>query len=139
MFMYGDSVWSYMFMLVLGVIILSFVGQFLLNRIHEPYVEETEDGYIVYMYQTARRGGRYHDFTFTEKDGRLVYTPKTSRLLIYCGGMLLATVMIYHSFSTRGRTPGESVKCLLFFGIMMLGVSLEGPIMAYMVLRREDL
>ncbi len=136
--MFGDSVWSYMLLMVVGMIVLSFVGQFLLNRIHEPYVEETEDGYIVYMYQTARRGGKYQDFTFTEKDGRLMYTPKTTRLMLYCGCMLLATVMVYHSFSTSGRAPGEIVKYLLIFGIMILGISLQGPITAYTVLRRDN-
>ncbi|MBR6850439.1 MAG: hypothetical protein IKM88_09415, partial [Lachnospiraceae bacterium] len=59
-------------------------------------------------------------------------------LMLYCGCMLLATVMVYHSFSTSGRAPGEIVKYLLLFGIMILGISLQGPITAYTVLRRDN-
>ena len=135
--MFQDSVWSYMLLVVLGVLIMAYVGQYLVNRIHEPYVEETEEGVIVYMYRTARRGGRYYDYTFTEKDGRYVFVPKISGILLYGGCMILVAAMFHRSFAQSGRSPEELVKLILLFGFMMLGVSLEGPIMAYLFLRRE--
>ncbi len=133
-----DSVESYMRLVVLVIVLLSFLGQYIVNRFHQPYAEETEDGYIVYMYQASKRGGRYHDYTFTEKDGGLVYKPKMSRLLLYVGGMIFATAMVYHSFHMEGKTPGEMVHILLLFGVMMLGTAASGPIMAYAFLRRDD-
>ena len=135
--MFGDSVFSYMLLVVLGMIIFSFVAQYLVNRMHEPYMEETEDGFIVYLYEASRRGGRYVGYTFTDKDGHYAYVPKTTRILLYVGGVILAAVMMSHSFSQKGIPIGETVKLILLFGVMMLGVSIQRPIMAYMVLRKE--
>ena len=135
--MFADSVWSYMLLVALGVVIMSFVGQYLVNRMHEPYMEETEDGYIVYLYRTARRGGSYHDFTFTERDGHLSYVPKTTRLLFYGVCMILAAAMVHHSFTQSGRSTEDWLLFILFFGLMMLGTALSGPVMAYNVLRKD--
>ena len=135
--MFADSVWSYMLLVALGVVIMSFVGQYLVNRMHEPYMEETEDRYIVHLYRTARQGGSYHDYTFTERDGRFAYVPKMTRILFYGVCMIAAAVMVHHSFSQSGRAPEETINFLLSFGVMMLGVALTGPVMAYNVLRKE--
>lgn len=51
--------------------------------------------------------------------------------------MILVAAMFHHSFAQSGRSPEELVKIILLFGFMMLGVALEGPIMAYLILRRD--